>query len=220
VEDHPVGRRRGIDGKELILAAALRLFSQDGIDAVSIRSVNREAGLGPAAVHYHFGTKEALVEAVLHEYAEAVASTTKQRAREILDAEGPATAHDLVIMLAAPYLDLLADRPRDGLAWVRVVANLQQSHPDHLLDLPSARLTWRAASRVYPDAKPQAVQRAMTLCYSLLVSQLALAGPQRPTNALVDLPLLIDFLSAGLEVSLRQTEKGTTRSKAGRRRAS
>ena len=55
--DRPGGR----DGKQLLLSAALKLFATHGIDAVSIRAVNREAGLGPASVHYHFGTKEALV---------------------------------------------------------------------------------------------------------------------------------------------------------------
>lgn len=40
------GTPRGTDGCELILDAASKLFSEEEIDTVSIRAVNREAGLG------------------------------------------------------------------------------------------------------------------------------------------------------------------------------
>ena len=142
----------GSTDRELLLAAGLRLFSEQGIDAVSIRAVNREAGLGPASVHYHFGTKEALVEAVVHAYGEEVIRTTKARAKEILEAEARPTARDLVTMLSEPYLALMQDQPEEGVSWVRVISSLLQSEPDLILDRPSARLTWNAASRVYPDA--------------------------------------------------------------------
>src|SRR3954467_2188023 len=109
-----MGRRPGIDGRELILTAALKLFSQEGIDGVSIRAVNREAGLGPASVHYHFGTKEALLDAVLHRYGDDVIERIKHRARELLEPGAASDARDLVTMLAEPYLDLLASRDEDG----------------------------------------------------------------------------------------------------------
>jgi AcrR family transcriptional regulator len=67
-----MGRRPEIDGRELLLDAALRLFAEQGPEGVSIRAVNREAGLGPASVHYHFGTKEALLDAALHRYGDMV----------------------------------------------------------------------------------------------------------------------------------------------------
>lgn len=49
----------------LILDAAEELFAQQGFDATSIRSVTRHAGMNPAAVHYHFGSKEVLLRALL-----------------------------------------------------------------------------------------------------------------------------------------------------------
>ena len=78
-----MGRRPDIHGRELLLEAALKLFAEQGVEGVSIRAVNREAGLGPASVHYHFGTKEALVEAVLHRYGDTVIDGIKARAKEI-----------------------------------------------------------------------------------------------------------------------------------------
>ena len=145
-----MGRRPGIDGRELLLAAALKLFSEHGIEGVSIRAVNREAGLGPASVHYHFGTKEALLDAVIRAYGDSVIQATKARAQEIMAAEGPATARDLVTMLAEPYLDLMADRGREGAAWVRVISSLLQSDPERIIDRSAARLGWSCCGQRLP----------------------------------------------------------------------
>ena len=206
-----MGRRRGVDGRELILAAALKLFSEQGIDGVSIRAVNREAGLGPASVHYHFGTKEALLEAVVHVYGEAVMETTKARAQAIVASEGPTSARDLVTMLAVPYLDVMAAHSQDGRAWVRVIGSVLQSDPGRVLDRRSARLVWAAASRVYPDAAPERIKRAMRMCGTLLVTHLAAARRTHARSAALDLELLIDFLSAGLDSALRLQAPRTTR---------
>ena len=199
-----MGRRPGIDGRELLLAAALKLFSEQGIEGVSIRAVNREAGLGPASVHYHFGTKEALLDAVISTYGDSVAQATKARVRKIMEADGPVTARDLVTMMAEPYLDLIADQPQDGAAWVRVISGLLQSDPERIIDRSSARLSWTAAARVYPESAPETVRRAMRMCFTLLVTHLAHAGISSRKSSSLDLDLLIDFLSAGLDGALRR----------------
>jgi AcrR family transcriptional regulator len=195
-----MGRRPDIDGRELLLEAALRLFAQQGVEGVSIRAVNRAAGLGPASVHYHFGTKEALVEAVLHRYGDVVIDRIKARAKELNEPGGHADARDLVTMLAEPYLDLIATNSDEGRAWVRLMGQLLQQDSERVLDRPSARLTWGAAARVFPDASPADIQRAMRMCVVLLVTQLAQA-PRSGRGAL-DVELLVDFLSAGLDAVL------------------
>lgn len=53
------------DTKQQIVDAAERLFAERGIAATSLRAVMAQAGVNPAAVHYHFGGREALVEAVV-----------------------------------------------------------------------------------------------------------------------------------------------------------
>jgi AcrR family transcriptional regulator len=45
--------------------AAERLFAERGIDAVSLRTINTEAGYSVAALHYHFATRDGLVRALL-----------------------------------------------------------------------------------------------------------------------------------------------------------
>lgn len=50
--------------KEHILDAAEDLIAERGIDAVSLRAITRRAKVNLAAVHYHFGSKDALVAKV------------------------------------------------------------------------------------------------------------------------------------------------------------
>ena len=48
-----------------ILGAAQTLFARDGYHATSLRGITTAAGVNLAAVNYHFGSKEALLEAVI-----------------------------------------------------------------------------------------------------------------------------------------------------------
>ena len=50
--------------KEQILDVAERMFAEEGVHGVSLRAIIAEAKVNLAAVHYHFGSKDALVEAV------------------------------------------------------------------------------------------------------------------------------------------------------------
>jgi AcrR family transcriptional regulator len=54
-----------IDTKEKILDTAERLIGEQGYAATSLRHVIAEAGVNLAAVHYHFGSKEGLLDAVV-----------------------------------------------------------------------------------------------------------------------------------------------------------
>jgi AcrR family transcriptional regulator len=51
--------------KDKILDTAERLIGEQGYDATSLRHVIAEAGVNLAAVHYHFGSKEELLDAVV-----------------------------------------------------------------------------------------------------------------------------------------------------------
>ena len=50
--------------KTKILDTAERLFAQKGFDAVSLRNIVEAAKVNLAAVHYHFGSKQALLHAL------------------------------------------------------------------------------------------------------------------------------------------------------------
>src|SRR5215813_8628147 len=54
-----------IDTKQKILDTAERLFGEHGYAATPLRQVIVEAEVNVAAVHYHFGSKEDLLDAVV-----------------------------------------------------------------------------------------------------------------------------------------------------------
>ncbi len=59
-----------------IVAAAEELFAQRGFDAVSLRDITKLAEVNVASVSYHFGGKDALIEAVVLKH---LAPINKQR---------------------------------------------------------------------------------------------------------------------------------------------
>src|SRR5689334_6672408 len=69
------------DTKASILDTAERLFAERGYASTSLRTITSAAGVNLAAIHYHFRSKEALLEAVVSRRADAVNS----RRLEILD---------------------------------------------------------------------------------------------------------------------------------------
>ncbi|MBT3402052.1 MAG: TetR family transcriptional regulator, partial [Rhodospirillaceae bacterium] len=64
---------RGGATRQRILDAAERLFSEHGINGVSLRTITAEAGANSAAANYHFGTKKGLLDAVFERYATGMA---------------------------------------------------------------------------------------------------------------------------------------------------
>ena len=76
---------QGISTSQALVAAARELFSKHGYDGTSVRSITRLAGTNLGAITYHFGSKEALYNAVLASANEAV----DQRLMAAAQAPGP-----------------------------------------------------------------------------------------------------------------------------------
>lgn len=69
---------RVTDSRERIIRAAQDLFARDGIGSVSIRSIVRKSGVNLAAVHYHFGSKDALVKEVFEQAGDRINSLRRE----------------------------------------------------------------------------------------------------------------------------------------------
>jgi AcrR family transcriptional regulator len=78
------GRKRLNPGeaRERIIEAAETLFAADGFDAVSFRDLTAAAGVSLSAIHYHFGSKQA----VLSEIFARRASLLTRRRLDLLEA--------------------------------------------------------------------------------------------------------------------------------------
>jgi AcrR family transcriptional regulator len=97
-----------IDTKEHILDAAESLIAEKGIDAVSLRAITTAANVSLAAVNYHFGSKNGLIEKVFERRIEPL----NRRRLELLDkleaaaGDGPLPLEDVLRALIGPAIRL------------------------------------------------------------------------------------------------------------------
>lgn len=91
------------DTKTRILDAAERVFSHDGFDGASLRSITAAAQVNLAAVNYHFHSKEALFSAVIERRVRPI----NQRRVEMLNAiRGEATPEAIIDAFVRPPFEL------------------------------------------------------------------------------------------------------------------
>jgi AcrR family transcriptional regulator len=110
--------------RERILAAAVERIASDGIDDVRIARIAMDAGVSTSLVHYHFETREALLEEAL-EYSFELAGDVRIGEGE---GEAPDHRHRLAAMLdqCLPYPGMLE---RDFILWVELWLRASR-HPE------------------------------------------------------------------------------------------
>lgn len=151
--------------KTRILSAADQLFGTLGFDATTTRDIAAKSGVNKALIHYHFGTKDELLEALLDGYyarlGEALAPA--------LTAEGDAEEQ------LGAVLDAYADFLAANLTFCRIVQREIASgqHMERLVErtLPTLQLGVGWLSRVMkkPPAGLEPVH-LLTSVYGLVVT--------------------------------------------------
>lgn len=118
------------DTKEAILAAAERLIAERGFAGTSLRNVTAAAGVNLAAVHYHFGTKEALLQAV---FARRIEPVNEQRLARLdrLEAGGESVVvDDIIESFLSPVIELKHDLEGEGMVWSRFIGRVLSEPPE------------------------------------------------------------------------------------------
>jgi AcrR family transcriptional regulator len=115
--------------KDRILSAAEELFAQHGFSGTSLRQVTSRADVNIAAVNYHFGSKENLVNEVFRRRMDEM---SERRIRELRAAqeEHPGELEPILRAFIEPALALTLDR--HGSAFVRVLARAYAEKNDRL----------------------------------------------------------------------------------------
>ncbi len=114
-----------IDTKTRILDTAERLFAQKGFDAVSLRNIIASAGVNLAAVHYHFGSKQALIHAVI---ARRLRPINEERLAKLADARANTSRQSMKLervleCLFRPLFRVQAD-PKAGPTFARLIGRV------------------------------------------------------------------------------------------------
>lgn len=98
-----------------LLDAALHRFAAEGIAATSLRAIAVEAGVNPALVHYYFGDKARLQEAVVQERLLPALAQVREAVQQASDVAG------LVAAFVRGIGDTVARHPWFPALWVREV---------------------------------------------------------------------------------------------------
>ena len=111
------------------------LFAQRGFDGASLRQLTTAAGVNLAAVNYHFGSKDKLVEQVFRRRLDALNASRLTALAKLAGADDT-TLEDVLDAYIRPALDLSHDE--SGSLFMRVLARAFAEHDDTLRQFLSA----------------------------------------------------------------------------------
>jgi AcrR family transcriptional regulator len=116
--------------KDRILGAAEELFAQHGFGGTSLRQVTSRADVNIAAVNYHFGSKENLINEVFRRRMDEMSRRRLELLAEARNAS-PGALEPLLAAFIEPALALARDR-QGGVAFIRVIARAYAEKNDGL----------------------------------------------------------------------------------------
>ena len=109
MSERSAGRRRAVRElkRELILTAARAVFERAGLEGASLRAIAAEAGYTPAAMYFHFESKEAIYAAALEGSLATLRDAVEAAVRDA------ATPADRFRAAALAFFRFYAENPRD-----------------------------------------------------------------------------------------------------------
>ena len=207
--------------RDRILDTAEQLMGERGVGATSLRAINAAAGLSPAALHYHFGSKPALLEAILMRRMPALMTRREALLDALQDFDEPVTARDVVAALVVPLAELITESGDAGARYLRFLA---RAFEERALDFEFVGTRFAGGTeRLEPllqRALPQLPAAIVRLRLALALETLlrGLANPDvladlwqdgEPTpDASSYAAALIDFIAGGLEADDRLVPGG------------
>ncbi|CAM3861091.1 TetR/AcrR family transcriptional regulator [Smaragdicoccus niigatensis] len=191
-----------METRDRLIAAAEQLYAAQGIDAVSLREIQRASGVkNAAAMQYHFGDRAGLLTALLDKHSRDI----EQRRHALLDRYENGASTDIRALAEALVLPLaakLAD-PDGGEAYLRIQADLLNRRQPLLSEVlensGESIIRWR--NLVEPFLDPTAAQlHRRFVVFRFVVSELARRAATAPhTSDRVFISQLIDLVAAMLQ---------------------
>ena len=201
--------RDGAATRRALIDAATKLFAAEGVEKVSIRAINAEAGLGAASAHYHFGSKDAILDAVLLDAGSGVLSHIHTLTKDMVESEEIPDAGQIVNLLAIPYRKYLVEEPDKGVRWLTICGQLSLANDPRLFPVEddTAKLLRQILERAYPDVDDDSIDLNWSLTVNTLIVMAARWSDtsSEKSRALSDskFDVLVDFVAGGLETLMR-----------------
>jgi AcrR family transcriptional regulator len=160
--------------KRNLILAAIRLLADYGVDSVSLRMINREAGSkNNSALHYHFGNKLGLIAAVdefIQQHFDAVREPTLA-SLEARAAEGEVTLREIMQLYTQAYVHIVEDFDW-GYAAVRSLARMEFDGDEdvHALLSQSAGVSVQRFARLKRPLLPHLSPRQFKMRHNFVVN--------------------------------------------------
>ncbi|RUO46104.1 TetR family transcriptional regulator [Pseudidiomarina aquimaris] len=131
-----------ITTQEKILNAAEALFAEQGFEQTSLRQITTEADVNLASVNYHFGSKKALIQAVMARYLEVFMPKLAEQLVQLAE-RGNFTTRDVFDCFREPLSELRQVRKHGptlflsllGFAYAEIQGHLRRYTMDHFGDV-------------------------------------------------------------------------------------
>lgn len=127
---------KSVNTKERILVAAEELVAHDGFDGVSLRDITAAARVNLAAVHYHFGSKDGLIDALITRYIRPINLERLRLLDEVESVYGerPVPVEKLLEAFMRPLLDRLGDSGISAMLFFKMVGRCMSERGYRLPD--------------------------------------------------------------------------------------
>jgi AcrR family transcriptional regulator len=203
-----------------ILDAAEELFMQHGFEGTSMRLLTTKAAVNLAAVNYHFGSKDALIEAVFRRRLDPM-NLARIEELDKLEAECAGrspSAEAIIRAFLLPSLRLIEDAKGGGRNFIRLLGRTYTEPAKTIRQLigqmyaPAMQRYKAALERALPQMPREELVWRMhfmfgTLAYTLAatdtVQLIAGCKPEDRYDARLLEARLAAFLGAGLEAPLK-----------------
>ncbi|MBI1261992.1 MAG: TetR family transcriptional regulator [Rhizobiales bacterium] len=114
---------RGGDTRKRLIDEAERLFGERGINGVTLRDINKAAGQrNESALHYHFGSKQELVQAIMKHRSTIIDARRVQLINEVIAADRQHDLRAVVSAMLMPMVELM--EKGEGVNFVRFMAQV------------------------------------------------------------------------------------------------
>jgi AcrR family transcriptional regulator len=126
------GKDSTTDTADRLLDAAEALYAESGLEAISVRSITARAHANLAAIGYHFGSKDALIQAVIQRRYNWLNNARRDKldGLEADAAAGRPQLEDVIDVLLLPVLNPFPDRPSESARFRQFFSRVFSESPD------------------------------------------------------------------------------------------
>jgi len=191
----------------VLILAAEKMIAIHGLSGVSLRQINEAAGhKNSGATHYHFGSREGLIQAVLNYRVAAIAARRDALVERLKQQQAELDIRGLISALAHPLVEELQPRP-EGNYFLRFSERIRRERNEFQVDYSFPVQSWRFAQQELlsrlAHLPPALAALRVQMVLDHIISGLAgieakLGNGPWPPETRIAIETLIDFVAAGV----------------------